>query len=105
MPNSKRAIQFMPFNGLRGYDALVYEAEHPKEMRREITEDRATRLNEIIQSLRKGNRVTLSFYTGAGYQKIACRIQEVDSVFRRLRTDKGTISFQDLWEVRVTGGQ
>ncbi len=103
MPNNKRAMQFMPFNGLKGYDALLYEAEHPKEIKREITEDHAARLNEIIQSLHKGNIVTLSFYTGAGYQKITCRIQEVNTTFRRLRTDKGNISFQDLWEIRVVG--
>lgn len=101
MPNNKRAMQFMPFNGLKGYDTLLYEAEHPKEVKREITEDHAARLNELIQSLRKGNIVALSFYTSAGYRQITCRLREVDTTFRILRTDKGNISFQDLWKIRV----
>ncbi len=99
MPNNKRAIQFMPFNGLRGYDALVYAAEHPKEMRREITEARAARLDEIMSRLRKGDLVRVTFYTGSGYEELACRVKEIDTAFRVLRTDKGAIAFCDLWEV------
>ncbi len=101
MPNNKRAMQFMPFNGLRGYDTLLYAAEHPKEKRREITEDHAARLDEIIRRLRKGDIVKLIFYTNAGYQKMICRIKEPDTIFHILRTDKGNISFRDIWEIRV----
>ncbi len=99
MPNNKRAMQFMPFNGLRGYEALVYAAEHPKEKRREITEDHATRLDEIMGRLCKGDEIRLTFYTGEGYEKITCRVKEIDTAFRILRTDRGEIEFRDVWEI------
>ena len=99
MPNNKRAMQFMPFNGLRGYESLLYAAEHPQEMRREISEGRAARLDEIMSRLSKGDVVRVTFFTGSGYEEITCRVKEIDTAFRVLRTDKGAIAFLDLWEV------
>ena len=100
MPNNKRAMQFMPFNGLRGYESLLYAAEHPKEKRREISEARAARLDEIMSHLRKGDLVRVTFYTGSGYEELTCRVKEIDTAFRRLRTDQGEVAFQDLWEIK-----
>lgn len=100
MPNNKRAMQFMPFNGLRGYESLLYAAEHPKEKRREISEARAARLDEIMSHLRKGDLVRVTFYTGSGYEELTCRVKEIDAAFRRLRTDQGEVAFQDLWEIK-----
>ena len=100
MPNNKRAMQFMPFNGLRGYESLLYAAEHPKEKRREISEARAARLDEIMSHLRKGDLVRVTFYTGSGYEELTCQVKEIDTAFRRLRTDQGEVAFQDLWEIK-----
>ena len=100
MPNNKRAMQFMPFNGLRGYESLLYAAEHPKEKRREISEARAARLDEIMSRLSKGDLVRVTFYTGSGYEELTCRVKEIDTAFRRLRTDQGEVAFQDLWEIK-----
>lgn len=100
MPNNKRAMQFMPFNGLRGYESLLYAAEHPKEKRREISEARAARLDEIMSRLSKGDLVRVTFYTGSGYEELTCQVKEIDTAFRRLRTDQGEVAFQDLWEIK-----
>ncbi len=101
MPNNKRAVQFMPFNGLRGYDALIYGAEHPAEPRREITEDRAAHLDEILRRLQKGDVVQVSFYTKGGYREIIGRVKEIVPAFRTLRMEWGEISFRDVWEIKV----
>lgn len=101
MPNTKRAIQFMPFNGLRGYENLVIQAEHPAVMRREITEDRAAMLNRKLHSLYKGETIIITYYTGKDYHTTICCIKEIDSTFHILRSDKGNIPFHDLWDVET----
>ena len=51
MPDRKRAAQFMPFNGLRGYAEQVTAAQIRRAARREITEDRARALNDALLGL------------------------------------------------------
>ena len=101
MPNVKRAIQFMPFNGLRGYENLVTQAEHPAHTQREITEDRAAQLNQKLLSLYKGETIIATYYTGKNYKATICCVKEVDPIFKILRTDKGNIPFSALWELET----
>lgn len=53
MPDRKRAAQFMPFNGLRGYAEQVTAAQIRRAARREITEDRTRALNDALLELEK----------------------------------------------------
>lgn len=96
---TKRAAQFMPFNGLRGFTTQLGEAECPKIERREITEDHANDLNQKIQQLYKNETIVLTLYTDNGYIHQLCCIKEVDCTFRLLRTDRGNISFSDIWDI------
>lgn len=97
MPDRKRAAQFMPFNGLRGYAEQVTAAQIQRAARREITEDRARALNDALLELEKGDTVAITYFTGNGYARTT--IVEVDPVYRKLRTDDGVIRFRDLWDV------
>lgn len=97
MPDRKRAAQFMPFNGLRGYAEQVTAAQIRRAARREITEDRA--LNDALLGLARGDSVSIIHFTGNGYACTHTTIVEVDPVYRRLRTEDGIICFKDLWDV------
>ena len=97
MPDKKRAAQFMPFNGLRGYAEQVTAAQIRRAARREITEDRA--LNNALLELEKGDTVAITYFTGNDYACTHTTIVEVDPVYRRLRTEGGIIRFKDLWDV------
>ena len=99
MPHRKRAAQFMPFNGLRGYAEQVTAAQIRRAARREITEDRARALNDALLGLARGDSVTIIHFTGNGYASTHTTIIEVDAVYRRLRTEDGDIRFKDLWDV------
>lgn len=99
MPDRKRAAQFMPFNGLRGYAEQVTAAQIQRAARREITEDRARALNDALLELKKGDTVAITYFTGNGYAHTRTTIFEVDPVYRRLRTEDGVIRFRDLWDV------
>lgn len=99
MPDRKRAAQFMPFNGLRGYAEQVTAAQIQRAARREITEDRARALNDALLGLARGDSVSIIHFTGNGYVCTHTTIVEVDTVYRRLRTEDGIIHFKDLWNV------
>lgn len=99
MPDRKRAAQFMPFNGLRGYAEQVTAAQIRRAARREITEDRARALNDALLGLARGDSVTIIHFTGNGYACTHTTIIEVDAVYQRLRTEDGVIRFKDLWDV------
>ena len=99
MPDRKRAAQFMPFNGLRGYAEQVTAAQIRRAARREITEDRARALNDALLGLARGDSVTIIHFTENGYACTHTTIIEVDAVYRRLRTEDGIIRFKDLWDV------
>ena len=96
---SMRAVQFKPFNGLRGYDTMITSAETPTPKRREITEDHANMLNQKMTQLHKGDTVVLTYFTEQGYVSHICSIKEVDCLNRVIRTGRGTIPFQDLWDI------
>ena len=99
MPDRKRAAQFMPFNGLRGYAEQVTAAQIRRAARREITEDRARALNDALLGLARGDSVSIIHFTGNGYAYTHTTIVEVDPIYRRLRTEDGIIRFKDLWDV------
>lgn len=101
MPDRKKAAQFMPFNGLRGYAEQVTAAQIRRAARREITEDRARALNDALLGLARGDTVAITYFTGNGngYACTHTTIIEVDPVYRRLRTEDGIIRFKDLWDV------
>ena len=97
----KRAAQFMPFNGLRGFTEQITQAEFPEIKRREITEDHAEQLNEKIQSLHKGSTIVITVFTPHGYVNRICCVKEVVYPYRTLRTDHGNISFYDIWNIET----
>lgn len=99
--DNKRASQFMPFNGLRGYDTLIKEAETPKVYRKEMTEEHANRLNQIIQSIKRGDIVKITYYTVKGYIIETCKVQEINGFLHYIRTDKNCLSFRDIWDIQV----
>lgn len=102
MNNPMRAVQFMPFNGLRGYDHMISASEQPKATRREITEDRAQKLNDQLSKLHKDETVVITYFSDQGdYVSKICCIKEVDCISRCIRTSKGRIPFRDLWDIET----
>lgn len=95
-----RAFQFLPFNGLRGYDSLLAEAEREKTPRRERSEERLAHLNEMTFLLSKGDMAEVTWYDRDTYRTITGRVIAIDEVRRRLSLDNKSIPFQDIWDIR-----
>ena len=103
--NNNRARQFLPFNGLRGYDELLYEAGREKEEKREITEDHAWKLSGELQLVERKMTVTITYYDVDTYRTITGKVEQIDKIFRVLQVAGKRIYFEDVWEVKVISAE
>lgn len=63
MDKSSRAKIFLPFNALEGLYETLEEKQVKSEKRIELSDDEARLLNEKLLSLKKGDSVTVTYYT------------------------------------------
>lgn len=98
---SKRAVQFMPFNGLRGFEELLWERAQEKEERREPSEARLAKLNEIMSQLSNGMEAEITYFAAGRYEKKQGIVTARDVPFRKIRVDGDWISFDDIWEIQL----
>ena len=99
MNHTNRASQFLPFNGLRGFEELIKQAETTKIKRREITEDHAQELNDTLTLLQRGDTAKIIYYTESGYVTRECTILEINPYLHYLRTPIGCLPFRDIWKI------
>lgn len=78
MDNRKRARQFLPFNGLKGYGELLTEAREEEEEERPLSEDRAQKLDNILGHLRKEDHLRLTFYESGRYRTLEGMLESID---------------------------
>lgn len=99
-PHPDRAKQFKPFAALRGYYDLVKQTEHISEPRRMVTEERALVLSRMLESLRKGDMVRVTYYDGDAYVSITGMLSDVMPPLRRLVVIRTYVDFDDVWEIQ-----
>lgn len=63
MDKSERAKQFMPFAALKGYDEALRAKEKVVVSKKELSEDAWEELNCTIQSVEKGDVITVVYYS------------------------------------------
>lgn len=96
-----RAVQFLPFTGLKGYGDLLNEVEQIKEERRGLSEDRATVLNTIIHETQTGDKVKIIFFENGSYKEIIGLVTRIDMVFKRIKIDEKVIAFPNIWYIEI----
>ena len=80
MSDKKRAVQFLPFNGLRGYDEMIRKKRKIKEPKKEISERRGAFLDLMIRSMSRGDLIRCIFYKEDHYEEesgIASKVDEI----------------------------
>lgn len=100
MPMSTRAKIFSPFAALRGYeDEIASEGrDHLKGNRIELSEEGKQALNQKISQLRKGQGITIKYFTDGYYEDIAGVLDTVDAINKELPT---IIAFEDILKIGV----
>lgn len=96
-----RATQFMPFAALKGYHELAKSKELTSEPRREVTEEMALALSQVVSSLERGCVVRVVYYEGDGYTETVGAVSEVVEAHRMLRIVRKPIAFADIFSIEV----
>ena len=94
MPMSNRAKIFSPFAALRGYeDEIASEGrDYLKGNRIELSEEDKEALSQKISQLRKGQKVTIKYFTDGYYEDIVGVLDAVDAISKELRIYTGFIN-------------
>lgn len=102
MDNRKRARQFLPFNGLKGYDELLVKARKKEEEEQPLSEDRAKKLNDILNHIQKGDLLRITFYEAGCCRTLEGTLESIDRPWHFLRLGGKNIPFRHIWEIRKT---
>lgn len=103
VPRAERARQFMPFMALKGYYELCRQKERCPSPRRELTEEEALGLSQVVASLSKGNMVQVTFYDHDAYVTRQGVLAELVPELRYLRLVRQRIDFDDILAIEPVG--
>jgi len=103
MPVSERAKQFSAFKALGGLDEALERKrqELGYTERRVLSPDDEIRINDILCSLSKGDRVTVEFYNGKFYETKTVVVERVDEYEKKLHTDLFVFLFGNIADVKT----
>ncbi len=99
MPISERAKQFLPFAAVKGLPEALAKKEKVSELKVEMTEALAMRLDEKLKCIQKGDRVTVTYYHTDAYVKLTGAVDHIDPIFRTIQIDDTMIEIDDLLDL------
>ena len=100
-PHPDRAVQFAPFAALTGFYDQVEEAEFVPGPRHELQDYEIEEISRVLENLKRGDLVELSYYEGHGYRNIQAVVQEVIIPYKQLRLRNQTISFEYIGSLKL----
>lgn len=103
MPPSVRAKQFAPFQALNGLQEAIAATEEFETPRKELSADRIEEINCALQSLKKGQQITVVYYGTyeKNYVLFSGTVSKVDTCFELLQVDDRGISFSEIDDIIV----
>ena len=100
--NHDDAVEFQPFDSLRGFREYLHEKERQPVYKKELMEDECERLNRLFQQLQKGMVVNIVYYHHQQYQTIQGMITQIDIDYRKvLFIDNQRIEFYDIRDIEI----
>lgn len=98
--NHDDAVEFQPFDSLRGFREYLHEKERQPVYKKELMEDECERLNRLFQQLQKGISVKIVYYTHQQYQSLQGMITKIDAEYHKvLFIDDQRIEFYDIRDI------
>lgn len=101
MSNYDRAAQFAPFAALSGYEEVIRDQEKIVYDRVILTEDEINDLNDVLNYLKKNDRVEIEYYDGYRYDVIEDTFVSYDVIRKELRCRKHRIRLYDLKSISI----
>lgn len=98
MPRSRRAKQFQPFDALRGLKEAIAAKEKVPTPRRHLSEDSIAEIDKALNSLRKGQIVTVVYYGvyEQDYLQLTGPVMKVDPYWHSLQVGNMVIDFPEI---------
>ena len=100
---ANRAAQFMPFSALTGYYELVRKQEITAEPKHDLTEEAAVELSQMLDGVRRGDLLRVTYYDVYGYRTRTGIVDEVLPSFQKLKLRDITIGFSDIYKIELRG--
>lgn len=97
-----RAMQFAPFAALKGYYESVRKQERITQPKIELGEEDAEAISNTLNNLNIGDLVKIRYYDIDSYATIEGMINEVNCVYHRLKVNKTSIPFTDIYSITIT---
>jgi len=101
MPVSQRAKIFAPFDALRGFSAALRAKEKIRRPRRLLLEDKLEELNAKASALKKGDYVSILYYSDDDYLTVSGFLSEIDLISRTFVVAGKEIGFDDIYELEA----
>lgn len=101
MPVSQRAKIFAPFDALRGFSAALRAKEKIRRPRRLLLEDKLEELNAKALALKKGDYVSILYYSNDDYLTVSGFLSEIDLISRIFVVAGKEIGFDDIYELEA----
>lgn len=105
VPNRRipdRAMQFAPFAALKGYYETVRKQERITQPKKELGDEEAKIISDTLNTLRVGMTVKIRYYDIDSYITIEGTITEVNEPYHRLKVNKISIPFGDIYSISIT---
>ncbi len=88
-----RASQFLPFDALKGFHEMLELQEKRSLLEQEKT---SQNVESILLSLKKDDKVKVSYYYDLEYLETIGLVKEIDYKRKKLWVSKSEIDFQDI---------
>ena len=93
---ASRAVQFSAFDALKGYSEMLAGLLRETEPRRELCEEETEKIDRVMKSLSKGDRVKVRYYLADRYTDLVGTVREIDLPGQTLKTEAAVIPFSDI---------
>lgn len=101
MSNYDRAAQFAPFAALSGYEEEIREQEKFVFERIMLSEDEINELNDVLNYLKRNDKVVIEYYDGYDYRTSNDVFQNYDVIRKELRCKNRKYRLYDLKSIRI----
>ncbi len=101
MPLSQRAKQFAPFDALKGFKEAIQDVNDKTELvdRIIMSEDQLYELDEKVHSLKKGDRITITYFHKGRYIRLSGVFNRIDEIERTLQMTGEEFLLNDIIEI------
>jgi hypothetical protein len=101
MTVENRAKQFAPFSAITGLDRALEKKRRELDHcgRRELSEESAAELDARLRSLRRGERVSVCFYSGQEYRHVSGSVERLEEAEGLLKLGGVRIPLTDIAEL------